>query len=212
MVTLQFIDDIKINNMKNKGIVFLLLIIFCSPSIKSYKTNDFYQQNSKVEEADFASNKVDIALSDTVIFSLCDIDGDFLNDTIKTIVHIGIDTILIRYFWIKDNKAIWTLSDEDFVSVYPEDFSNDIEWIKYVKRHAAPDIFDKNTYIHAVEFYSEITVSDLINEGYSISLNEYKDYVTNFKGNLFSFGSPYLRNELLIWYEPLKMFVTFYQP
>jgi hypothetical protein len=39
----------------------------------------------------------------------------------------------------------------------------------------------------------------------------YKKYIEDFNGELLEFGEPE-RRYLVIWYEPIKDFVTFYAP
>jgi hypothetical protein len=63
-----------------------------------------------------------------------------------------------------------------------------------------------------MDYGVDFGVDDLKKKGYTVDRETYKQYTSDYKGCLIAWGHPESREGLFIWYEPLKIFILFYQP
>ncbi|MDR2840938.1 MAG: hypothetical protein LBV75_06705 [Paludibacter sp.] len=142
---------------------------------------------------------------DTTMYLLCSIESDIEIDTISTQVYLKSDTIYIFYKWIKNNDTIWSENLKYFTEF-------EQEWITYSINHSLPNIYNISDFQDLWSICVDFGYNDLKHRGYAIDKEIYKQYLLNHKGCLIEWGHPESREGLFVWYEPLRIFVLFYQP
>jgi hypothetical protein len=147
-----------------------------------------------------------------------DIDGIGDQDTIKTTISVLYDTVHLKSKWWKDGHIIWEnkltnpymwISEDNLF-----DYNSGDIWTRLTiaKDYSIPELSPKSKYAHIpIEMVCEIGLSEIKAKKKNVNEASYKKYIEDFNGELLEFGEPE-RRYLVIWYEPIKDFVTFYAP
>lgn len=75
-----------------------------------------------------------------------------------------------------------------------------------------PEIYQIVDFQNILDLCIDFGVGDLKKKGHLFDEEGFKNYFKHYKGKLIAWGHPENREGLFIWYEPLKVFVLFYQP
>ncbi len=202
-----------------KNLIFLLLAIGILSCVRKQSPESAYITEEQAgfmligENNQPEAEKAVILKPDSfnvTILQFGDMDGDGLTDTLKTVLSLKADTIYLVYSWEKYGRLVWTEMFQTHISVFSDYFEED--WVNFVTEGSTPGFYKIEEYLQIIDYYSEITVTKLKEEGFNITKEEYEDYIRNFNGNLLSYGLPYYNTGLYVWYEPLKMFVLYYHP
>ena len=157
--------------------------------------------------------------ADTTVLQICNIDNLGKLDTIKNNIYYSNDTVIVNSSWTKNGQKLWEAKIKN-----PYLWINDADEFQYDTRkpwvtftigiyYAIPDI-------KSINYYSHINKQTVLQAGLKwakrenikMSKDEYSKYLSNFKGDIISYGDPENRMGLLIWYEPVKKFIPFYMP
>ena len=155
---------------------------------------------------------------DTIILTFGLIDSDNIVDTIQTRVYLKHNTVCVNSDWIKNHDTIWKDRIKD-PYLYISDFNlfqfdTRSIWVAFTIGvcYGAPSIYNINDNRHLTETAINMGLKDLKDNGFKVNKNDYKKYLSDFKGCLITWGQPMTREGLHIWYEPAKRFIVFYQP
>ncbi|MFB6340155.1 YARHG domain-containing protein [Saccharicrinis sp. FJH62] len=154
---------------------------------------------------------------DTTFLTINTFDNDLFEDTIATHVYEKDNDICIDYAFVKNGKKIWTDrlinpylwmgNHEPFESATNNFFITSAIALtkcraeKYVWQFPIDDI------VISIGINDINKVSDQ-----NITKSEYKKYLDGFKGSVLLYSQDESGGHLVIWYEPLQTFITFYQP
>lgn len=145
-----------------------------------------------------------------------DITGDGDLDLLKSNALIIDDSVLCKSQIISKNKVIW---EEQLVNPYlwlgesPLFYADESDiWVRFyiASKHAVPEIHTIDDYHISFDMQIKMGIMDLTENGQTINIQEYKDYLVNYKGKILWHGEPETSGELLIWFSPLNRFILFY--
>jgi len=153
---------------------------------------------------------------DTTVLTIGFIDDDKAIDTIRSRVFLKHDTIWVNSNWINNRDTIWEYSLKNPYS-YISDFAlfqfnkRDI-WVTFTIGiyQAIPKTYKIQDFRNLTEVAVKMGIQDLGSKGFKIGDNDYKDYISNFTGDLIDWGQPEDREGLFIWCRLAKRFVIYY--
>ena len=156
---------------------------------------------------------------DTTVLVIGNVGGTGLADTIFNRVFERNDTVIVRSWWNRNGENWWHDSVVD-PKMYLESESRlfDLDTRNIFITFAvgvidAPPKLSKSTdYPIPIEISVEQGMRDLKELGIEVSPKEFRKYLEDFKGNLIEIGDPFTRESLMIWYRPVKRFITYYEP
>jgi hypothetical protein len=153
---------------------------------------------------------------DTTIYQICHIDSDLIEDTLSTRIYELKNKIIVLTEWKQNGKLNWTKKLENpylWINENPlYDYEKRDKWITFAigLKYALP-VFHKTTdQPELLETAINLGIQDLKEQGIDVSATDYKNYIDNYKGDLIEVGDPECNDGLLIWYEPIRKFITFY--
>ena len=157
--------------------------------------------------------------ADTTILTIGNIDGVGTLDTVNTHVYALDDTIYVDSKWSRNGELMWNGKIKN-----PYLHINNDAMFAYETRHpwvvftiavnyGAPELSNREDH-SGIDRATALRIGKwhIKSEKLNISQEEYNQYFDSFKGQLFMFGDPESRVELLQWYEPKKMFIRYYAP
>lgn len=153
---------------------------------------------------------------DTTFITVEKFDNDSEIDTIYTSIYEQGQDIKIKYSFYKRNALIWSDSINNpylwIGNTPPLDNSyNDLFQLAMTATKGC--VAQKNDWNNPIDdLVLNIGVAYINSQGLSISKEEYKKYITEFKGELLIYKQDESGGQLSIWYEPLKDFIIFYAP
>jgi hypothetical protein len=158
---------------------------------------------------DFNNKKLD-----TTVLTIGYISNDSLIDTIQTRIFYKNNVIMVTYNWIKNHDTLWNFQIKDpYLFVSNDDLFIDKRsvWVTFTVGVylVVPKILKFNDYKYLLEMSFD-RKKYFKKEG--IDLNEYRQYINNFKGNLLQWGDNWHIEGVYIWYEPLKRLILYYHP
>ncbi len=186
------------------------------------KIEDYYEQlnsqEQKTAEGIFRFIKsYTFQRLDTVLYTIADFDTQAGLDTIQTIIkETELGNFTLNYRFEKNNKTMW----QDSV-VNPYFWIGDHEIFKNWENHFYIG-FTATQFCKAQSnaMWEQPFELGLLELGYSsildcdqhATISEYESYLKNFRGNLLNYNAYEGGGKLLVWYEPIKRFITFYAP
>lgn len=153
-----------------------------------------------------------ISASDTIFFQYFDVNTDGLIDTLVRTFTQRNDTIYISYS-LKEQQNV--IKIDQFTDTYLSslsDCSEKMEWLNFVKYNSNFETYNFSDFNHLFNNAIKLGVNNLKEYGLIVHEEQYKNYLLNYKGALFTYGHPEMQEGLYIWYQPLKRFILFYHP
>ncbi len=157
--------------------------------------------------------------ADTTILTIGNIDGIGKMDTVNTHIYVLDDTVFVDSKWNRNGELLW--NDEiknPYLQINNDDiFSYDDRhlWVTFTiaVQYGAPELSERTDY-SGIDRGTALKMGkwDIESQNLKISDAEYIKYFDSFNGELFLFGEPEIRHELLQWYEPKKVFIRYYAP
>jgi acyl-CoA synthetase (AMP-forming)/AMP-acid ligase II len=154
---------------------------------------------------------------DTIIYTLGNISGSDIADTIKNHVYILNDTVIVESWWIKNNDTLWHYEyGDEFVDNTGSELSYDPDeqgiWATFTTGiyFVIPDLTPTTSGMDSAMIVDN-GLSDLRKLGINVTGKDYATFLHRFHGDVISFGEPE-REDSWIWYGPAKRFVHYYIP
>lgn len=158
-------------------------------------------------------------IADSTILTIGNIDGIGKLDTVHTHIYALDDTIHLESIWMRNGELLWSDNIKNpYLQINNDDiFAYDSRhpWVTFTIaiNYGAPALSERNDYpgidrgtaLNRAKWYIE-------RKSLAISDADYIQYFDSFKGQLFKFGEPEIRHNLLQWYEPKKQFILYYAP
>jgi hypothetical protein len=192
--------------MKNIIILVLIAIMLFSCSLREGKQEISNSEDTIVLSVGIVQDSISQCTNsdkfDTVMYLICHITNDI--DTVSTRVNLKGDSTYVFYCWTKNQNVLWA---ENLVSSTVKS-----EKMRHKVEDFIPETYKVSDFQDLMDFCVDFGVDDLMKKGHEVDTASYRKYVLNYKGDLITWGHPESREGLFIWYEPLKIFVLFYQP
>ncbi len=208
-------------------------ILYCdSAMLNSYKTAlaNCNKANKRVNEYfnDFFSiiNKFNGKPLDTTIITSGKLDEKGMLCVIRTRVYLYDSTVFVESSLAMNHKLLWKNSIKNPASWcsidLPMSFDSGAKslWVYFINgvcfgapefvNNSATALGKPNTW--ADSWFKDMCLDDLKKKGIRIDKQQYRAYLTNFKGDLFAYGDFISKERLYIWYSPAKCFILFYAP
>ena len=217
-------SDIKSDNSKIKSNASMLAIE--SELLKKYETE--LKRNTKENEKKFIRGLINIVQEfhdrklDTTILTIGNIKGDGKLDTIQSRVYLYNNSVFVHSFWLDKKDTIWQYKySNPYVAFNSDLFQYDTRntWVTFAVGilFGTPKInslkeFDERVGSSLMKMICDYGISDLKKMKVIISIDDYKHFLKNYKGNLLEFGDPESSEGLSIWYKPANCFITYYRP
>lgn len=151
------------------------------------------------------------------MFTIGNIAGENLMDTIKTRIYYKDHTVWVQYNWIKIQDTLWNFQIKN-----PYIFIANCDL--YLENRSVWEIFTVGVFevipkIKRFDEYKHLFRTSILELNYAnktkdfkIDLTDYKNYLQRFKGNLMEWGDQAYTEGLYIWYAPEKKLIPFYTP
>lgn len=157
--------------------------------------------------------------ADTTILTVGNIDGIGEPDTIMSHMYALDDTVFVESSWRRKGKLMWSGTQKNpYLGINNDDiFSYDQRhpWVTFTiaVNYGAPELSERTDY-SGIDRETALKMAKWFIERKNLKISEaeYNQYFDSFNGQLFMFGEPEIRHELLQWYEPKKMFILYYAP
>ncbi len=157
--------------------------------------------------------------ADTTILTIGNVDDIGKLDTISSRIYLKNDTIYVKSEWSRNGTLLWNeLYENPYLWINDNkafDWEERSLWVTFTIAiyYGTPELHEKNDF-SGIDRVTALKMAkwDIENNKLKISDSEYITYFDSFNGQLFQHGEPEIRNQLLLWYEPLKTFVLYYSP
>ena len=153
---------------------------------------------------------------DTTILQIGHFDAINVQDTIRTRIYEKSDTIYVYSEWRKNETTLWHKEIKNPYTWISESklFQYDTrdKWVTFTIGiyQAVPEINNIKEYQDLKELAFENGLENLKSIGIIIKMEEYKNYILNYQGDLITYGEPVARDGMFIWYKPAKRFLLHY--
>jgi hypothetical protein len=153
---------------------------------------------------------------DTTILQIGHFDAIGAIDSIRTRIFEKHDTIYVSSEWRKNGTILWHKQIKNPYTWISESklFQYDTrdKWVTFTIGiyQALPEISNIKEHQDLRELGFENGLENLKSLGINIKMEEYKNYILNYHGDLITFGDPVARDGMFIWYKPAKRFLLYY--
>jgi hypothetical protein len=182
------------------------------------------RQDTLSYDKKFVSNFVDLVKRfsgrklDTTILSLGNITGGPHPDSIFTRVYLDGGEIKVDSKWLKNGRLMWR---DTITGPYTELQADLVDstrnpWVFFGIGvfYGPPNFYPEEKAVDpgASSLVISAGLEDLKALGIKLDTAQYKEYLREFKGDVFTRGQPESRERLWIWYKPAGKMITYYQP
>lgn len=206
-------------------------IIYCdSSTLNSYRTelaNDKNRWDTTFIRKFFAIiHKFNGKPLDTTIITIGKLDENGSICKIRTRVYYYDSTVFVESRLTMNHKLLWKYSFKDpwsgGRSGEPKLFNWETRnpWVYFTCGvfNGPPEfVNDYETGLGKLNswdscWYKNVSLNYFKKNNIHITEKQFQTYLTNFKGDLFTFGDFLTREAAFIWYSPAKCFILFYAP
>jgi hypothetical protein len=152
---------------------------------------------------------------DTTIIQIGQFDSNIPEDTIRTRIYEKMDSIYLSSVWRKNGVILWSHTIENPYTWIGESklFQYDTrdKWVIFTIAiyQSLPEI-DKLTENGDAFMSVENGLEDLKSLGITMTREDYKNYILNYKGDLIIVPGVAVMDGAFIWYKPAKRFLLYY--
>lgn len=157
--------------------------------------------------------------ADTTILTIGNIDGIGSLDTVQNHIYVLDDTTYVESKWFREGKLLWRGDMKNpYLGINDDDiFSYDLRnpWVTFtIAVHYCEPVLSHRDDYSGIDREVGLKMAKWYIERKNLQIleSDYIEYFDSFKGQLFIYGEPEIRYELLQWYEPKKKFILYYAP
>ncbi|MCU4157029.1 YARHG domain-containing protein [Carboxylicivirga sp. A043] len=209
-------ESFKLNNLSQKETL-------AANTIKNIENNYTKFSNKDKQTAlgifSFIKNHLYNQL-DTLIYTIGDFDNSTGLDTVTTrIIEKEYGVIVLEYKLLRQGETIeianssnpyFWLGDNELFQEWDNHFFFGFLAVNNCQARSVAmwSPLDEEILKHIVDLgYDQIQ-----EENIDVGINEYKQFIRSYKGNLIEHSQFEAGSKLQIWYEPINKFITFYAP
>jgi hypothetical protein len=158
----------------------------------------------------FESKKLDTTISQVAHF-----ESNNQADTVTSRIYEKHDSIYVTYEWRKYGELFWSQTIKNPYTYMGEStlyqYDTRDKWVTFTIGiyQAIPEIENIKGY-RDLYMSVENGLETLKSIGITIKLEDYKNYILNYQGDLITYGEPIVRDGMFIWYAPAKRFLLYY--